>query len=124
VATTKDIFDPAMNFLNKVAANAKEKNSFKNYFMMNVNGEVITVSILVEWATAREIIPFSVYREEEQYRAVPMIVEAQRKKAGLPEVICFDFIDHYIVPEKSRSEKTLDVIKSLLRELMVQELIY
>jgi hypothetical protein len=96
---------------------------------MNVNSGVITLSVLVagattNGATAGEIVPFKVFYQEEQYRAVPMISDPQRKEVGLPEVICFSFVDHCIVSDKSRSEETLEVIRSLLQEMMMQELIY
>jgi hypothetical protein len=96
---------------------------------MNVNHEVITLSVLVTGtmatgATSQEIVSFKVFREQEQFRAVPMLDEAPRKRAGLPEVICFAFVDHCIISEKSRGEETLEVIKSLIQEMMIQELIY
>ena len=96
---------------------------------MKENHEVITVSILVEWTAAnginaREIIPFRVDREEGQYRAVPMIPDQQRNEAGLPQIICFSLIDNCIVPDKSRNNGTLKVIRNLLNEMMMQELHY
>ena len=94
---------------------------------MNENHEVITVSILVEWTSttgtsARDIIPFRVDKEQGQFRAVPMISEQQRNDAGLPDIIYFSLVDNCIIPEKSRTNRTLDVIRNLLNEMLLQEL--
>lgn len=95
---------------------------------MNVNDDAVTLSILVEGASeintaTQEIVSFKVFNKEEQYIAVPMLAEAERKRTGLPEVIPFAFVDHCIVSVKFRNDETLEVIKSLIREMMVQELI-
>jgi hypothetical protein len=91
---------------------------------MNENDEVITLSVLVEGNSNKEIVSFKVFRDIKQYKAVPMLTKEQRKRTGLAEVICFSFVDHCIVSEKSRSEETLEVIRSLILEMMMQEVLY
>lgn len=92
---------------------------------MNARREVITISVLVESRSlmdkaTQETVPFKVFKEDQSSRAVPLLADAERKCARLPEVIAFSFIDQCIVTEHSLSEDTLEVIKNMIQELIVK----
>lgn len=95
---------------------------------MNARNEEITISVLVECNSledkaTKEIVPFKVFKENQNFRAVPLLAEVERKRAGLPEVIAFTFMDQCIVTERSIGEDTLEVIKSMINELIFQDAI-
>ena len=95
---------------------------------MNARREVITISILVEGyslidVSTQEIVSFKVFKENQRFRAIPLLVDAERKRAGLPEVIDFSFVDQCIVTERFLSEDTLEVIKNMIQELILQDII-
>jgi hypothetical protein len=95
---------------------------------MNTTNEVITLSILVEGPSykglsAQKIVPFKVFKEDQQYKAVPLLNESERKNIGLQEVISFAFVDHCIITERSLSEDTFEIIKNLIQELILQDVI-
>ena len=95
---------------------------------MRTINEEITISVLVDGPSdkglaAQVIVPFKVFKENRKFKAVPLLADAERIRAGLPEVIAFTFVDQCIVAERSLSEDTLEVIKSMIEELMLLDII-
>jgi hypothetical protein len=95
---------------------------------MSTINEEITISIVVEGPydkglPAQVVVPFKVFKEDQKFKAVPLLAYAERKQAGLPEVIAFSFVDQCIVTERSLSEDTLEVIKNMIQELILQDVI-
>jgi hypothetical protein len=95
---------------------------------MKAINEVIKISILVEGPSAKglpaqQVVSFEVLQGVQQYKAVPMLNASERKYIGLPEVICFAFMDQCIITERTLSEDMLEVIKNLIQELILQDVI-
>lgn len=95
---------------------------------MKTINEEITLSILVDGPSdkglsAQVIVPFKVFKEGWKFKALPLLADAERKRSGLPEVIDFTFVDQCIVSERSLSEDTLEVIKNMIKELILQDII-
>ena len=96
---------------------------------MKTTNEEITISILVEGPSYKgfpgnRIVPFKVFKEDQQYRAVPLLIESERMHIGLQEVISFGFVNHCIIAERSMSEDTLEVINNLIQEMILQDVIF
>lgn len=95
---------------------------------MSTINEELTISVVVEDLADKElseqvIIPFKVFKEDQKFKAVPLLSDAERKRAGLPQVIAFTFVDQCIVAEKPLNDDTLEVIKNLIKELIFQDII-
>ena len=94
---------------------------------MIVTNEIASITVLVShrWptdSTTEEIVPFKVYKEGQQFKAVPLLSKEGRRLTGLPEVVLFSFLDHCIVTAKNMEEETLNVVKKIIQELSLQGL--
>src|SRR5947209_1929545 len=87
-------------------------NTIKMFAYMHK--ETTTVSILVNATKIKDvrnqqIVSFTVCLEGNLYRAIPMMEDAQRMQAALPEVISFSFVDHCIISQKPAGEETMEI---------------
>jgi hypothetical protein len=91
-----------------------------------VETDISTVSVLIDGIssnnnTSQQIILFQIYKEGIRYKVVPLIDEVQRGLMRLPKVLSFEFKDHCIVPDRSRNDETLELIKKIVRECILQD---
>lgn len=70
-----------------------------------------------------EPVSFMVYQENEWFKAVPVLSPEERLAAGLPEELVFLYINYCIVDANDMEDDTLVVIKKIILELEVLELI-
>jgi hypothetical protein len=70
-----------------------------------------------------EAVSFTVYQENEWLKAVPALSTEDRLATGLPEELHFLYINYCIAAGNNMEEETLAVIKKIILELEVQELI-
>jgi hypothetical protein len=68
-------------------------------------------------------VGFKIYKEHNHFRAVPLLSKEERIATGLPEELLFVYISHCITSANNMEEETLDVIKKIVQELQVQELL-
>ena len=94
---------------------------------MIISNELANLTILVSFLEGNErshqIVPFRVYREERQFKAIPLINSDERKKTRLPQEILFSFDHQGLTIEQGISEETLDVVKRILQELKMQRVV-
>lgn len=68
-------------------------------------------------------VSFTVYQENEWFKAVPALSKEERLTTGLPEELLFLYINYCIADGNDMEEETLTVIKKIILELEVRELI-
>lgn len=90
--------------------------------------EAVPLSISLPYIKGAETthveMPFSIYIDGNSFRASPEGSPEQCRKLGLAQSLAFDMIDHTIVVAKHTKEQTLEVIKTIVQELMNRDIIY
>jgi len=88
---------------------------------MLVTNEIASITILVPYQrgneTINQIIPFKVFREQQQFKAIPLINAEERELTGLSPELSFKFIENRIIPEAKANEATLRAINNIAGEL-------
>jgi hypothetical protein len=87
---------------------------------------LITVSVMhyrQNGEAAGEDVDFKIYREDNLFRAIPLMSREERLTTGLPEVLEFAFASHCITRANDMEEETLNAIKQIVQELEVQDLL-
>jgi|GEM_PF-2559356 len=69
----------------------------------------------------RENVKFTIFREHDSFKAVPVLSNEARLVTGLPEALEFVYFNYCIVKANNMEEETLDAIKQIILELEVQE---
>lgn len=95
---------------------------------MIITKELASLTIPVDhyWSynvVTEEPVTFTVFHENERFRAVPLMSKEERNTTGLPEELLFVYLNYCIAEANDMEEETLKVIKELILELKVQELI-
>ena len=94
---------------------------------MLVTNEIVSITILVphlrESEIINQIIPFKVFRQQQYYKAIPLITTKERKRTGLPAELSFKFIENRIIPEAEANEATLNVINNIASELRMLRIV-
>lgn len=95
---------------------------------MNLTEAITTVCIPVAhfWSLDRSTqvdVSFTVYREENQFRAIPSLSAEERSVTGLPGELLFVFTNYCITQANNMEEESLQVIKQIILELQSQDLI-
>ncbi len=94
---------------------------------MLTSSEIYSISILFPFqkgkAVVEQIVPFKVFREGKQYRAIPLIISAERKTAGLAEELCFTFDQNRIVTVAETNEAGLHAINNIAGELRMLRIV-
>jgi hypothetical protein len=70
-----------------------------------------------------ENVSFTIYQENEWFKAVPVLSMEERLATGLPEELLFLYINYCIADANDMEDDALAVIKKIILELEVQELI-
>lgn len=94
---------------------------------MLVTNEIASITILVPYQkgneTVNQIIPFKVFRQQQYYKAIPLISAEERKMTGLSEELSFRFAEHRIIPEAETNEINLDAISNIASELRMLRIV-
>lgn len=95
---------------------------------MAVTNEISLVTIPVPHfrafdAVTNEAISFRVFREDDRFTAVPQISTEERVTTGIPEQLVFTYWNHVVLAANNMDEETMAVIKNIILELEVQELV-
>ena len=70
--------------------------------------------------SSNTIVPFTIFREGDNYKAVPMLKPEEIKMAALPSEFLFSFRDNTIYC-KEQDQRTIELLKNILRELELKE---
>ena len=94
---------------------------------MPVTNEIASITILVPCQKGNEIlnriIPFKVFRQQQHYKAMPLITAEERKLTGLPAELSFRFIENRIIPEADANDANLNAINSIASELRMLRIV-
>jgi len=71
----------------------------------------------------KEIIVFSVYIDGTHFKATPETCTVLCRQLGIGESFSFDFIDHTIVACRKTSEEVFELIKDIVQELILVDII-
>jgi hypothetical protein len=94
---------------------------------MVTTNEIASITILLHFQKGNElvnqIIPFKVFRKEEQYKAIPLISPEERKHTGLSEELCFSFNQNRIVTEVETNAAGVNAINNIAGELRLLRIV-
>lgn len=68
-------------------------------------------------------VDFKIYREENKFKAIPLMSKHERLATGLPEELIFVYFNHCITAANDMEEESLNAIKQIILEMEVQELL-
>jgi hypothetical protein len=94
--------------------------------MMKKLNEVTSVTVPVahyqhDNVITEEAVVFTITREDNHFKAVPLLLKEELLITKLPEKLEFVYFDYCIVTENSMDEETLNVIKRIILELEAQD---
>jgi hypothetical protein len=94
---------------------------------MLVSTEIASVTILVSYQKENEminqIIPFKVFKQEDLYKAIPMISAEERKVMGISAELAFRLIDNRIIVGEEANNASLNAINKIASELRVLRIV-
>jgi hypothetical protein len=95
---------------------------------MTITNEISLVTIPVAHfrefdVITNEDISFRIFREDDSFKAVPQISAEERKTTGIPEELVFVYLNRVVLAANNMEEDTLIVIKNIVLELEVQDLV-
>ena len=71
----------------------------------------------------KEIIAFDICIDGNSFMAKTETCKEQCRRLGIEEAVAFDFVDNTIVIGKKTSEESFEVIKDIVQELMILDII-
>lgn len=71
----------------------------------------------------QEVVAFTVFQENEWFKAIPALSVEQRLMTGLPTELIFLYVNYCVADANDMGDDALAVIKKIILELEVQELI-
>lgn len=97
-------------------------------YAMTISKELSAVTIPVTHYRSHnditeEAVSFTIFQEKEWFKAVPALSIEDRRATGLPEELVFLYINYCIADANDMEDEALEVIKKIILELEVQELI-
>lgn len=94
---------------------------------MLVTNEIASITILVPYQKGNEIVnqivPFKVFKQQQHYRAIPLISTEERNIAGLSTELSFRFTENRIIPEADTNEANLNAINNIAGELRILRIV-
>jgi hypothetical protein len=94
---------------------------------MVITNEIASITILVPYQKGNEIInqiiPFKVFKKQQQFKAIPLISDEERKMTGLSAEISFRFNENRIIPGAETNKISLDAINSIASELRMLRIV-
>ena len=89
-----------------------------------MSNEIASITVLVPHhigtETINQVIPFRVYRQEQNYVAVPFISAAERLTSGLPESLSFALVNNRL---SSTQALRPDVLENIVKELRLLHIV-
>jgi hypothetical protein len=73
--------------------------------------------------SAGEDVGFKIYKEGNQFRAIPLLSKEERLATGLPQELVFVYFSQCITTANDMEEDSLSAIKQIILEMQVQELL-
>lgn len=70
-----------------------------------------------------EEVDFKICRDQNRFRATPLLSKEERATTGLPEELRFVYAVRCIVDANDMEEESLNAIKKIIQELEVKELL-
>lgn len=70
-----------------------------------------------------EDVDFKIYRNDKQFKAIPLISKEERLMTGLPEELVFAYFSQCITTARDMDEESLNAIKQIIQELEARELL-
>lgn len=70
-----------------------------------------------------EDVDFKIYREENRFRAIPLMSREERLTTGLPQELVFSYVSHCITAANDTGEESLSAIKQIIQELEAKQLL-
>jgi hypothetical protein len=98
----------------------------KNSLTLTRELSSVSVPVIHYWShnvATEETVDFTVYREDDWFKAVPLLSKEQRITTGLPEELIFVYFNYCIADANDMEEDSLNVIKQIILELEGQELL-
>jgi len=68
-----------------------------------------------------EDVVFTISREDNRFKAIPLLPKDELLITGLPETLEFVYLNYCIVAANNMEEETLNAIKQIILELEVQD---
>ena len=97
---------------------------FKNYHHEKAN-EISSVMVPIAHynrdVITEEDVVFTISRQENRFKAIPLLPKEELLTTGLPEKLEFVYFNYCIVAANSMEEETLNAIKQIILELEVQD---
>ena len=94
--------------------------------MLN-SDEIASITVLVPYQrgneTINQITPFKLFRQQERYKAIPLISAEERKLTGLSAELSFRFTENRIISEGDSNEANLSAINKIAGELMILRIV-
>lgn len=94
---------------------------------MLITNEIASITVLLPFQKGNElvnqIIPFKVFKQEEQYKAIPLLSAEERKSTGLSEELCFTFNQNRIVTKAETNAAGVNAINNIAGELRLLRIV-
>lgn len=70
-----------------------------------------------------EDVDFKIYKQDKQFKAIPLLSKEERLMTGLPEELVFAYFSQCITTARDMDEESLNAIKQIIQELEARELL-
>lgn len=85
--------------------------------------EIASITVLVPYhrgnETTHQITPFKLYRQQQLFKAIPLISAEERKLTGLSAELSFRLAENKVISEGDTNEANLGAINRIASELMI-----
>ena len=89
--------------------------------------EIASITILAQYQDGAEmvnqIIPFKVFKQQQYYKAIPLITAAERNHSGLSAELSFKVVENRIVPAVETNEANLNAMNKIANELRMLRIV-
>ena len=95
---------------------------------MEITAQIALVTVLVPYFRLNnkvtiEEVSFRIYRNEDCFKAVPQTAYEDYNLSGLPGELVFVYTNYVVLEANNMDDETLNVIKKIILELQVQDLL-
>ena len=70
-----------------------------------------------------EDVDFKIYRQDRQFKAIPLMSKEERLMTGLPEELIFAYFCQCITTANNMEEESLNAIKQIIQEMEARDLL-
>ena len=68
-------------------------------------------------------VDFKIYRQDQQFKAIPLMSKEERLMTGLPEELIFAYFSHCITAANNMEDESINAIKQIIQEMEARELL-